>query len=195
MAAAAAALGIGLPRDDVVRGLRSFVLDPDANPGRANLFELHGRVIVVDYAHNEAGMEGLAEIARGLAEPGARVWMAFGSAGDRTDEILHGMAMIAARGADRPVIVEMHRYLRGREAEDILRRLRAGAADGGARDVPDFVDELSGLEWMLESSDPGDVVAITALAQRPEVFEHLEAEGATRVGPDRCRELARRARG
>jgi cyanophycin synthetase len=195
MAAAAAALGVGLPRDDVVRGLRSFVLDPDANPGRANLFELRGRVIVVDYAHNEAGMEGLAEIARGLAEPGARVWMAFGSAGDRTDEILHGMAMIAARGADRPVIVEMHRYLRGREAEDILRRLRAGAADGGARDVPDFVDELSGLEWMLESSDPGDVVAITALAQRPEVFEHLEAEGATRVGPDRCRELARRARG
>jgi cyanophycin synthetase len=194
MAATAAALGIGLPREDVVRGLRSFVLDPEANPGRANLFEIDGRVVLVDYAHNEAGMEGLTEIARGLAAPGARVWLAFGSAGDRTDDILHGMAMLAGRGADRPIIVEMHRYLRGREPDDIVRRLRDGAADGGARDVRDFPDELSGLRWMLEGSKPRDVVAITALAQRPEVFAFLEAEGATRVGPDRCRELARRAR-
>ncbi len=40
MAAAAAALGIGLPERAVARGLRSFVLDPEANPGRANLFML-----------------------------------------------------------------------------------------------------------------------------------------------------------
>src|SRR3989337_2371652 len=65
MAAAAAALGIGLPRDDVVRGLRTFVLDPERNPGRANLFEVAGRVAVIDYAHNEAGMQGLVESCRG----------------------------------------------------------------------------------------------------------------------------------
>jgi cyanophycin synthetase len=195
MAAAAAALGVGIPRADVVAGLRSFVLDPERNPGRANLFELDGRVIVVDYAHNEAGMEGLVEIARGLRRPGATAWLAFGSAGDRTDEILHGMGMIAARGADRVAIVEMHKYLRGREPEDIVSRLRAGVLDGRVDDVPDFPDEITGLRWMLDGSGPGDVIAITALAQRSEVFAFMEDSGADRVGAERCRQLVRRARG
>ena len=55
MAAAAAALAIGLPERAVVKGLKTFVLDPERNPGRANLFTLGGRIIVIDYAHNEAG--------------------------------------------------------------------------------------------------------------------------------------------
>jgi hypothetical protein len=50
MQAAAAGLAVGLPRAAVVRGLRSFVLDPERNPGRANLFSCDGRVVVVDYA-------------------------------------------------------------------------------------------------------------------------------------------------
>ena len=40
MAAAAAGLAIGLPERAVVRGLKTFVLDPERNPGRANLFRI-----------------------------------------------------------------------------------------------------------------------------------------------------------
>jgi len=39
------------------------------------------------------------------------------------------------------------------------------------------------------------VIAITALAQRPEVFQYLRDRGGTSVGPSRIRELVRRARG
>jgi cyanophycin synthetase len=194
LAAAAAALAIGVSRRDVVRGLRSFVPDQERNPGRANLFELEGRVVVVDYAHNEAGMEGLLEICGGLRAPGAAVWLAYGTAGDRTDEILHGLGYLAARGADRVGVVEMHRYLRGRDPRDLVDRLRAGAEDGGVTDVPDFPDEMAGLRWMLDGSRPGDVLGITALAQRPEIFALMKERGR-RVGPARCRQLARRARG
>jgi cyanophycin synthetase len=195
MAATAAALGIGLPRDDVVRGLRTFVLDPERNPGRANLFEVDGRVVVVDYAHNEAGMRGLVEICRGLRAPGAAVWIAFGAAGDRSDGIMHAMGYEAARGADRVAVVELHRYLRGRDREEVVDRLRAGARDGGAADVPDFPDEVSGLRWMIERAREGDVVAVTALSQRSELFELLRSLGAVVVDPARCRQLVRRARG
>jgi cyanophycin synthetase len=194
MAAAAAALGVGLRPEEVVEGLRSFVLDPRTNPGRANLFEIDGRILVVDYAHNEAGMEGLVEICRGLKQPDGRVWMAYGSAGDRSDEVMHGMGYLAARAADRVGVVELHRYLRGRDPRDVVERLRAGAIDGGASDVPDFPTEMEGLEWMLQGSDPGDVLGITALAQRPEIFDFMESRGAERIGAERCRELARRAR-
>jgi cyanophycin synthetase len=196
MAAAAAALGAGLSPEEVVEGLRSFVLDPEANPGRANLFELDGRTLVIDYAHNEAGMEGLVEICRGLRSAGGEIWLGYGTAGDRTDEVMHGMGYIAARGADHVCVVELHRYLRGRNPRDVVERLRAGAVDGGKapEEVPDFPTEIQGLEWMLDRSKPPDVIAVTALAQRPEIFAILEERKATRVGPERCRELARRAR-
>jgi cyanophycin synthetase len=195
LAAAAAALGAGLAREDVVRGLRSFVLDPERNPGRANLFEDRGRVVVIDYAHNEAGMEGLVEICRGLRAPGAEIWIAFGSAGDRSDDIMHAVGYRAARGADHVAVVELHRYLRGRAPQEVVDRLRAGAIDGGASEVPDFPDEVAGLDWMLERAGENDVVAITALSQRPELFELLRSRGASRIDPARCRLLVRRARG
>jgi cyanophycin synthetase len=194
MAGASAALGVGLPEEAVVRGLRTFVLDPESNPGRANLFELDGRVVVADYAHNEAGMQGLLELCRGLRPPRGEVWLAFCTAGDRTDEILHGLGYTAARGADHVAIAELVHYLRGRDRQDLVERLRAGALDGGATDVPVFEDEMHALRWMLDASSPGDVVAITALIQREEIFPYLEQRGATRVGPSRVRQLVRRSR-
>jgi cyanophycin synthetase len=194
MAVAAAALGVGLTESDVVKGLRTFVLDPETNPGRANLFELDGRIIVVDYAHNEAGMQGLTEVCDGLRRSGAEVWLAFSTAGDRSDEIIHGLGYIAARGSDHLAISELRHYLRGRDPEELIRLQKAGAADGGVEDPPVFPDEMHALQWMIEQSKPNDVIALPSLGQRPEVFAFLEEQGATRVGPERVRELVRRAR-
>jgi cyanophycin synthetase len=196
LAAAAAALGIGLPERAVVQGLKSFVLDPETNPGRANLFEVDGRIVVLDYAHNEAGIQGLVEIARGLCPPGSHVWMAYSSAGDRSDQILHGMGYLAARGADHVAIMRLDRYLRGRDPRELLDRLRAGALDAGrsVEEVPDYPDELHALRALLEQSRPRDVVAVTALGQRQELFQELDRLGAKRVGPARVRQLVRRAR-
>jgi cyanophycin synthetase len=195
MAATAAALGIGLPEESVVRGLLTFVLDPDSNPGRTNLFELGGRIVVADYAHNEAGLAGLVATCRGLRPPGSEVWLAFGTAGDRTNEILHTMGYTAGRGSDHVAVAELVHYLRGRGREDLASRLQAGALDGGAREAPIFEDEVHALEWMLERSRPDDVVAVTALSQRAEVFALLEERGAMRIGPARVKKLVHRARG
>jgi cyanophycin synthetase len=195
LGATSAALAVGLLPATVARGLATFVLDQDSNPGRANLYEVDGRVVVVDYAHNEAGMAGLVEICRGLCGPGAETWIAFGTAGDRTNEILHGLAFTAARGFDHVAVAELRRYLRGRDPHDLIERLLAGAVDGGASDVPLFEDELHALRWMLERSAQDDVVGITALMQREEIFGLVEHLGGRRVSPARVRQLARRARG
>jgi cyanophycin synthetase len=194
MAAAAAALAIDLPERAVARGLRSFVLDPERNPGRANLFSLDDRVVVVDYAHNEAGMMGLTEICQGLCARAREVWMAICTAGDRRDDIIHAFAYRAARGSAHVAVAELPRYLRGRDPQELVERLRAGAIDGGAAEVPVFPDEIHALEWMAEGSSPGDVVAVTALGQRPEIFAWLEGHGAERMGPDDVRRLARSVR-
>jgi cyanophycin synthetase len=194
MAAAAAALGVGIPGDKVVAGLRTFIPDQERNPGRANVFDLDGRVVVVDYAHNEEGMRGLVEICRGLRPPGGEIWVSMCSAGDRAREIRVGVGYVAARGAEHVTVSELRRYLRGANPEDVVGDLRAGALDGGATDVPVFPDEVEALSWMMEKSVPGDVVAVAALSQRPEIFALLEERGGQRASPDRVRELARAAR-
>src|ERR1700694_439865 len=195
MGAAAAALGVRIPEDAVGEGVRSFVLDPERNPGRANVCEVDGRVVVIDYAHNEDVMRGLIEICQGLRAPDRRIFLAFGSAGDRTNAIIHRLGYTAARGPDQVAIAQLPRYLRGREPHDLVRRLQAGLADGGKPEAPVFLNELEALEWMLTAFAPNDVIAITALAQRPEVFQYLRDRGGATVGPPGIRELVRRSRG
>jgi cyanophycin synthetase len=195
MAATSAALAVGVPEEAVIRGLRSFVLEPERNPGRANLFELDRKVIVVDYAHNEDGMLGLIQICRGLRAPGAKIWLTFGIAGDRTNSIVHRLGYTAARGADRVAVAELRRYLRGRDPLDLVERLRAGVVDGGHPVPPVFMDEMTALTWMVAQSSEGDVLAITALAQRPEIFAYMAAHDAVSLGPDRVKALVRRSRG
>jgi cyanophycin synthetase len=193
MQAASAALAVGLSERAVVNGLKTFVMDPERNPGRANLFELDARVIVVDYAHNEAGMIGLTEILGGLRRPGREIWIVICAAGDRTDKILHDYAYRAARGSDHLAIAELLRYLRGREREAVIERLSAGARDGGAVEIDVYADELAGLRGVLSRSKRGDVIGVTALGMRPEIFAWLEQAGATRMTPARVRQRVRRA--
>jgi cyanophycin synthetase len=195
LAAAAAGLAVGLSPRQVSRGLRTFILDPKKNPGRTNLFSLDRRTLVLDYAHNEAGMDGLVEILQGLRPPGREIWLAIGTAGDRTDEILRGFAVRAALGADHLAIAELLRYLRGRAREDVIARLRQGAARAGKHDVPVYPDELRALRALLRSSAPGDVVGITALAQRAQAFRWLSGQGARLLGPAEVRRLVKAAGG
>jgi cyanophycin synthetase len=192
--ATTAALAVGLSRSAIVAGLRTFALDPERNPGRANLFSLDGRTVVIDYAHNEAGMRGLVEVLDGLRPPGARTWLTICTAGDRTDEILHGFAFTAAVGADHLAVADLRHYTRGRTAADIYERLAAAAADAGVRDVPRYRGELHALRSMLASSRRGDVVGVTALGMRAQLFAWLSSAGARRLTPAQVRRRARTAR-
>jgi cyanophycin synthetase len=190
--AAAAAIAIGLPQRAVAAGLRTFVLDPERNPGRANLFRLDGRTVVVDYAHNEAGMVGLTEVLEGLRPAGRAVWLAICTAGDRTDAILRGFGFRAAVGSDHLAIAELAHYLRGRSREDVIRQLRAGAARAGTAQVDVYDDELHALRGMLAGSARGDVISVTALGMRPQIFAYLDDAGAVRMRPGDVRRLVRR---
>jgi hypothetical protein len=115
------------------------------------------------------------------------------TAGDRTDQILHDFAYRAARGSDHLAVAELLRYLRGRAREEVVDRLIAGARDGGAEEMDVYADELSGLRGVLARSGKGDVIGVTALGMRPEVFAWLDGIGATRLTPGRVRQLVRRA--
>ena len=54
--AAGGARGLGATIEEVSHGLTDFRPDADRSPGRLNLFRLGDKVIIVDFAHNEAGI-------------------------------------------------------------------------------------------------------------------------------------------
>ena len=188
LAAAAAAIGLGLPPTAVEEGLRSF--HPDQNPGRMNIWQLDDRIVVVDYAHNPQSLQALVEVLRALAAGNRAVWLLMGTAGDRTDDLLEDFAEIGARGADRLGITEKEVFLRGRTNENMNAVLKRGAARGGCRDVPVFPDELTGLETFHTEAAPGDVVAVCAHVQRDEIFAWLARQDAVPVDRQRLRTLA-----
>jgi cyanophycin synthetase len=195
LAAAAAGLGAGLPRAAVVDGLRTFVPDPAQNPTRMNVWRLDRRTVVLDVAHNEESLRALLEVCQGLRRPGAAVRIGIGTAGDRPDSVLRLLGELAARGADRVLVVEKERYLRGRDRAGMTRLLQQGARAGGKADAPAFPDELAAVEALVGESRPGDVCALCCHTHREEVPAWLRDRGAHLAGPDDLRALALAARG
>ena len=188
LAGAAACDALGLTTRQIKAGLRTFAVDRSANPGRLNLFERKGVFALVDFAHNEAGLAGLIDVAGAIAGR-HRVRLGYGTAGDRTDEILHNLGVIAA-AADDLVIAEKRHYLRGRDLEDMNRILREGARDGGyPGEIEDYPTELASLQALIGRAKKGDVCAVMSHVERTEIFDWLEGNGFEPVEVDRLRQV------
>jgi cyanophycin synthetase len=195
LAAASAGLAAGLPRQAVVDGLKSFLPDVEHNPGRMNVFTLRGITVVIDLAHNEAGLEALIEVLKGVCAPGGRTFLGLGAVGDRQDDLLVKLGEIAARDVDVVVIGHKQRYLRGRTTGDLDRLMREGAARVGVSEVPAYPTELAALQALAAQAGPGDVVGLMCHAERSDVLDWLGAEGGVADPPAVLREKVRRSRG
>jgi cyanophycin synthetase len=146
--------------------------------------------VLIDFAHNEAGLAGLLEVSRSLVGPRGRVRLAYGTAGDRTDEILFRIGVLAGRGADDLVICEKRHYLRGRDLDEMNAILRAGAAEGGhAGEIEALPDELTALRTLVARSRRGDVCVVMTHVERTEIAAWLAAQGFEPVRHARLRQL------
>jgi cyanophycin synthetase len=199
LAATSAALGVGLDRESVVEGLRSFLPDPEHNPGRMNIFTVPvagGEAsVVIDLAHNELGLEALLEIMDGIRPPGRRLLLGLGAVGDRTDDIIGRLGEIGAMGADVVAIGHKERYLRGRTLEGLEGLLRSGAERVGVTDVPAYRTEVECLAALVEQADSGDVVGLMCHAQRQEAYDWIAEHGGSTDTPRRLRDKVRAAHG
>jgi len=197
LAAASASLAIGIPRAVVVEGLRTFLPDAEHNPGRMNFFSVPvpggETTVVIDLAHNEAGLEALLEVMGGVRRPGARLLLGLGAVGDRTDELIGRLGEIGGMGADVLAIGHKERYLRGRTLEELEGLLRGGAERVGMTDVPAYATEVDCLAALVAQSEPGDVVGLMCHAQREAVYAWIAEHGGSGDSPERLADKARAA--
>ena len=191
LAAAAAARAMGASIEAVKRGLRTFIPSADDSRGRLNVFRDEHRVVVVDFAHNEAGAGVLMDVVEAIAwavgsngRP-APIAAIVGLAGDRPDDTLRGVGKLIAGKVDRFVQKEMLHYLRGRTRESVLGEIRAGALSGGWKDeIPVYIDEPTALGAELDrtetASDP-EVIVLLCHEDREGVYRLIASRGLAPV--------------
>jgi cyanophycin synthetase len=187
LAVTSATLALGFSVEQVSDGLRSF--DPSQNnPGRMNIWTASvpsGVIsVVIDLAHNEAGLEALLEIMKGIRPPGGRLMLAVGTAGDRSDEVFVKLGEIAGLGVDVIEIVHKAKYLRGQSMETINKLIKEGAAHAGVQIERSHDSEIGGLVSLVDQARNGDVVAIMTHQDRELLDRWLLDHGATRDSAD-----------
>jgi cyanophycin synthetase len=176
LAAAAAAGALGIDHGAVRRTLERFGRSPEDNPGRANVIELGGVHLFLDYVHNPHGMEALATALARF--PARRRLVLLGQAGDRDDTAIRELARAAlALRPDRVVLKEMDAYLRGRAPGEVSRLLAASLVEAGypRESIMAALTELDAVRAALAWAEPGDLLVLGIHQDRRAVMTFLEA--------------------
>lgn len=163
LAAVAMARAAGTADAAIGAGLRSFASSFDDNPGRMNMIEAHGVRIVLDYAHNAAGLVALGQLVDAVRPGHRRVLGMVSIPGDRRDEDVVALARVAAGLFDVLVVREAD-ALRGRPPGQVLELLHSAAcsAPGRAAQIHAERHEAEAIRRLLGEARSGDLVMITA---------------------------------
>jgi cyanophycin synthetase len=179
MAAVAVAHAQAVPPVKIAEGLRSFVPSRRVTPGRLNVIPAGRGRVVVDYAHNPAGVRGLIDFV--LRMDARRRIGVLSIAGDRRDDDMRVIGSIFA-ALDHVVLKENEAYRRGRPTGEAPRILAEGLEAGGL--TPDryetVLDEREAIAHAVRMMEEGDVVVILA-AEPEKVLAQLDSHRDTEV--------------
>jgi len=113
----------GISIEDIKAALETFIPSASQTPGRLNLFEFNDFTILLDYAHNPAGMRALKKFTDEL-EATVKVGIIAG-VGDRREEDTNEIGSIAAEMFDE-IIIRQDKRLRGRTEQELIKMLNDG---------------------------------------------------------------------
>jgi cyanophycin synthetase len=113
----------GISIEDMKAALETFIPSAAQTPGRLNLFEFKDFRILLDYAHNPAGMRALQKFVEEL-DATVKVGIIAGI-GDRREEDNNEMGSIAAEMFDE-IIIRQDKNLRGKSEEQLIKMLHDG---------------------------------------------------------------------
>jgi cyanophycin synthetase len=113
----------GYKTEDIRMSLETFIPSAAHTPGRMNVFKFKEFKILVDFAHNPDGFNGIKAYLQTVAAT-EHVGVISGT-GDRRDEDIIETARIAAQMFDKVVICQ-EKYLRGRKQQELIDLLLKG---------------------------------------------------------------------
>ena len=180
LAAVAAAVGIGIPREAIERGIRNC----SRVPGRFERVDCgQPFLVIVDYAHTDDALRNLLETARGLNKSG-RIITLFGCGGerDRTKRPLMG----EAAGTLSDLVVLSSDNPRGEDPLNIINDALVGLQRTGTEYLVE-PDRARAVRLAIEGARPGDIVLLagkgheTYQVLRDRTIDYDDREEARRV--------------
>jgi cyanophycin synthetase len=182
LAAAAALMAIGFSHTQILGGLSTFVSNGKTNPLRTNIFEIRGVTVIVDYAHNPAAYDAMAEMARALL-PRHLVGIVT-APGDRRDEDLIEIGHVCGERFDELVVYESSS--RGRPVGDAVDLILEGAEEitGPSDTLHRELEVGAAIRLGLSLCNPGDVLVFacgSSLSVFIEAIRVTDPESADRI--------------
>jgi len=148
----------GVSIEDIKFSLGSFVPSVTQTPGRLNLIDVGNFTVLIDFAHNPAGMEALSKFVEKL--PNKIKTGVIGGTGDRRDEDIKNLGKAAAKMLTS-IIIREDQSLRGRKEGEVHKLMLEGIKSEKP-DVPIKVitDEVEALNFGLKNAKKNELLII-----------------------------------
>ncbi len=170
MAVVAAAWALKVDWETICRGLSSFVNDAATAPGRFNLFDYKGAVVIADYGHNPDAIQALIPAIESMKAN--RRLVVISGAGDRRDEDIRMQTELLGDVFDE-LILYQDQCQRGRSDGEVLGLLRQGLVHAKrAKRVDEITGEFLAIDLAFERLEPGDLCLIL-IDQVDEALAHI----------------------
>ncbi len=124
--------------EDIRGGLTSFTPSTTQTPGRMNFVEIGDFTVLMDFAHNPAGIVGLGNLINKLSYEKRTAVLS--GVGDRRDEDLREIGRLCADIFDK-IIIRRGNYLRGRTEEEVFELLQKGIKESGKNPDVEIIHE------------------------------------------------------
>ncbi len=160
LAATLACFVHGVSLEDIRVGLTTFTPSTAQTPGRLNFVEIKDFTVLMDFAHNPAGIIGLQNFITKL--PFEKRTGILTGVGDRRDEDLREMGRLCAETFDK-LIIRRGNYLRGRTQEEVFNLLQQGVKESGKDlDFRIIPESKEAIFQTLDEAQKGELVVILA---------------------------------
>jgi cyanophycin synthetase len=169
LAAVAGAFTLGVSIDAMIASLKSFSLNPNDNPGRANIYPIKGAKLMIDYGHNPDGIAAILDsvsvlrAAEKASSKQGRLLVGVGIAGDRSDDAARAIGVrVAQCKADQVYVKELIPFLRGRPQGELSGILLASLHQHGHSKARTeyFLSDAEMLDSALKWLKPGDFAVL-----------------------------------
>jgi cyanophycin synthetase len=162
LGAVAMAYAHGVSVNVIRMALSTFTTSFEQSPGRLNVFDGHGFRVILDYAHNPAGLQALGDLILKMRPRHRRIIGMINIPGDRRDDDMREMGALATRYFDE-IIFREDLARRGRKPGKIIGLLAEGALAAGYPEerISRILDEDEAADLCLRRAQPGDLVVLT----------------------------------